>query len=513
MFKLLSIFSLLALVAAKPILFTDVNDLEFFDERLTLNINEPKKHSIVISPTEQWESWAILAYNSVLRGPDGQARMYYDCIEGDGKPPGQNQLDETSYRRICLALSDDGLTWYKPTLGVYNYTNPTTKKNSVNNNILLEDSGVSVFIDETADPTARWKLITSYYAYSSADGISWNRMCQNKSTTDIDDTKPTAFYDPNEEAYVIYVRRDDVDYNRKIGRCVTDDLCDWEKRYHPNHCPIVFGVENDNAFDVYTNSYTPYPDIKDPSVHLFFPSMYYHFGSNPWGLSNDGLLDIQILASSDGENINFIGDTTYPYVTLDNNNCGIGLQSKPLSKYGWCNPYTNDLKNTSFATSVVYMASGFLFSNDGTEIYQYSSGQPFTHGGDSVNKTWGTNTGIRLLVNRKDGFTYIKAPYILYDDPPFMVVNITDVPICDKGFVIVVNMETSVIGFIKVGIIGEKDYDISIANELKGSSLNAIASWNGGKTYMVNSTKPSFLMAIALNAAKLYSIELKCFEE
>ena len=31
MFRLLSIFSLLALVVAKPILFTDINDLEFFE--------------------------------------------------------------------------------------------------------------------------------------------------------------------------------------------------------------------------------------------------------------------------------------------------------------------------------------------------------------------------------------------------------------------------------------------------------------------------------------------------
>ena len=58
--------------------------------------------------------------------------------------------------------------------------------------------------------------------------------------------------------------------------------------------------------------------------------------------------------------------------------------------------------------------------------------------------------------------------------------------------------------------MNEKDYDISIANELKGSSLGAIASWDGGKTFAVNSTKP-FLMQVSLNAAKLYSVELKCF--
>ena len=110
-----------------------------------------------------------------------------------------------------------------------------------------EEIESSTSTENTSTTSSTIKYLTvggSGSVYSSADGISWNLMCQNKSTTDIDDTKPTAFYDPNEEAYVIYVRRDDVHYNRKIGRCVTDDLCDWEKRYHPNHCPIVFGVEN-----------------------------------------------------------------------------------------------------------------------------------------------------------------------------------------------------------------------------------------------------------------------------
>ena len=75
------------------------------------------------------------------------------------------------------------------------------------------------------------------------------------------------------------------------------------------------------------------------------------------------------------------------------------------------------------------MASGFIFSNNGEYIYQYSSGQPFSHGGDRANKTWGSNSGIRLLINRRDGFTYIQAPQIT-SKLPFLVVKLDDTPQC-----------------------------------------------------------------------------------
>ena len=36
-------------------------------------------------------------------------------------------------------------------------------------------------------------------------------------------------------------------------------------------------------------------------MHLFFPSMYHHFGAAaPWGFGNDGLLDIRLVVSRDG---------------------------------------------------------------------------------------------------------------------------------------------------------------------------------------------------------------------
>ena len=50
----------------------------------------------------------------------------------------------------------------------------------------------------------------------------------NFTATSPDDTMPVGAWDPALDRYVIYVRRD-VAQGRSIGRCVTDDLTDWQK--------------------------------------------------------------------------------------------------------------------------------------------------------------------------------------------------------------------------------------------------------------------------------------------
>ena len=224
----------------KTLLILFLSKSSYFDERLILQVNKPTVENVALYPTEPWESWAVFAYNDVLKYRD-EYRMYYDCIEGSGKPPGQNA--QQSFRRICFANSSDGINWNKPILNVYSW------KNSTNNNILLEDSGVSVVHDGDS-----WKMITSYYAYSSIDGIKFYRMCENKSTESIDDTKPTIMYENGE--YIIYVRRDiGKGYDRQISRCVTKDLCLWD-----HNCSIILKTDykDPSGVDIYTNSYTNY---------------------------------------------------------------------------------------------------------------------------------------------------------------------------------------------------------------------------------------------------------------
>jgi hypothetical protein len=411
---------------AQLLLFTDQSLLARIDPQLELRNHQPAKGPLVITPTEPWEG-KVFAYNHVVHVGPGENRMYYDCIENP------------SIRRICLATSVDGVTWTKPNLGVF------SRNGSTANNIVLLDSGNSVFLDKNpAVPASqKWKMTCSAAAYSSPDGIRWARMnSTGGAVVHGDDSKPTGNWDPRLKKYVIYDRtrvqvRGQV--TRSIGRCVTDDFTHWEKETPGGKgpCPTVFSVDlhDPSSLDVYTNAWTPYPSIESPAVHLFFPSMYHHFGADaPWGFGNDGLLDIRMVASRDGIRLNYTTarNGRAPFVPLGINDCGES-STTPSVEGGWCSPFSGVEARTSADTSAMYMASGYVASVDGHSLFFYSSAQPFTHGDRESNQTYGNNTGIRLNALRRDGFVSIDAPYTfgtsgspLYDTlPDFLTTTVT----------------------------------------------------------------------------------------
>ena len=399
--------------------------IRHIDPRLQLRMQPAMKQHRVLSPTEPWESWAVFSYNSVVQGTAVRPhRMYYDCIEGTGVPPGAAD-NELSHRRICLAESRDGLTWTKPQLGIYQ------RNGSSANNILLEDSGVSVFFDGSAGADAQWKMACSNAAYASTDGLRWRKLAWR--AIDTDDTKPTAQYDPSLGKYVIVVRRDVAPgYTRTIGRCETNNFSDWQSELEPGQagCPVVFKVDDADPqpLDVYTNAWTPYPSIDEPLAHLYFPSMYAQFidGQAPASGHNDGLLDIRLLIGDGRWHVGYTDavNARAPFVSLGVNTCG-GGQHAPGVMGGWCSSDSPRLASTSFDTSAAYMASGFIHSSDGQELYFYSSGQPFTHGADGANQSWGTNTGIRLNRVRRDGFVAVEAAYEFQSPPTLLTVDVT----------------------------------------------------------------------------------------
>ena len=105
-----------------------------------------------------------------------------------------------------------------------------------------------------------------------SDGLRWTKLPFAKVAED--DTKPTAYYDPNLGKYVVFVRRDASAPTRRIGRCVTDNISNWQQAYGGQGCPLVFSPDahDPSNVDIYTNAYTPYPSIEHPVVHLLFPS-------------------------------------------------------------------------------------------------------------------------------------------------------------------------------------------------------------------------------------------------
>ena len=345
-------------------------------------------------------------------------------------------------------------------------------------------------------------------------------------------------------------------------------------------------------------------------------SFFYQFSVGaPFGFSDDGLLDVRLVVSRDGKSLNYTTATNRraPFVPLGPSDCGANT---PDVLGGWCSPQSGIQAKTAYDTSGVYMASGYVPSNDGAEIFFYSSGQPFTHEPGEVPKTWGANTGIRVLRLRKHGFVSVEAQTcrrrsgglptscanfttveltlpsgcsppitkrVPLPAPPYRQpaglgrcafefkngvcpiadgwhnVSCTSMMQChavdpDKnascagviqcldgycqsthklgvlcnatgpfaktvtsgGVQLTLNVETSVSGFVAVGILQRggtpvDEMGLQAADLIKGSSIAAAATWSGGKLGSLSALAGQKVQIIvAMSDAKLFSMELGC---
>lgn len=518
------------------LLFVDREHISQADPRMTLRVQQPVKGPRVVTPTEPWEAWDIAAYNTVVAGTPGirPHRLYYSCVEAPHGLP-----------RLCLAESNDGVEWVKPSLGIYDFNNSTA------NNILLDAVGCTPFIEphsHVVPDSERWKMVCSdatnkaVFVYASGDGVHWNPVL-GKPLSNGDDTQPTGQWDASIGKYVIFMRRNigahDSGHRRHIGRCVTSNLSDWEQGVEAGAggCPVVFGPDGKDPpnLDVYTSAHVAYPSAEHPSVHLFFPSMFSHFlgndthGGPPNGLSNDGLLDTKLLVAHD-----LTGNLTYPadgsrepFVHLGVNRCGAWT---PDQNGGWCNPDDGSLAHTAVDTSSTWMITGFIPSTDGERLYLYYAGNPFTHaGGASTHHGWGNNTAISLLTLRTDGFVALEAPYDFSQPAPLLTTSVIRVPQgCSQGpgpgntslpgsrgpgdgggrhagastgstatatgttrtLQLHINVITSVAGYVAVGVEAADGqppppgfaFDLHHAARIKGNALAAVASWVPSRT-------------------------------
>ena len=106
-------------------------------------------------------------------------------------------------RHLCLATSDDGITWTKPSLDVARGTNKVIPGGAPESNTLWMD------LNEP-DPQRRFKYFIEkdgalgymYYRYS-ADGINWSG--EQWKSGDCGD-RTTLFYNPFRNKYVFLIR-------------------------------------------------------------------------------------------------------------------------------------------------------------------------------------------------------------------------------------------------------------------------------------------------------------------
>jgi hypothetical protein len=255
-------------------------------------VASPTKHpEPLIIADKPWESMTVNYASVVYDG--GLYRLFYDAIDKDYK------RDSDSY--LCYAESEDCIHWRKPELGLVEY------QGSKQNNIILDAGltydvgyhGGTVFIDPTADPSERYKIIFMgatigmYHTRkpveawtgidlimtgTSSDGLRWKmRSDANAYGTPgamlavHSETQRGIWWDPQYRKYIAFWISREPGYNRCIARAETSDFHEWPVPRTVLRCDDRDPV----TADMYNNGAMRYESGGDLAYFLMF-SMYNH---------------------------------------------------------------------------------------------------------------------------------------------------------------------------------------------------------------------------------------------
>jgi hypothetical protein len=245
----------------------------------------------VVNADRAWEKGRVYLYGNVVLDPvSQQLAMWYSTP----KPSS-----------VLYATSRDGVTWEKPSLGVFPRTD------AVDNNIVFEKvHSPSVFFDEAeVNSEKRYKMMAKgqkgYITAFSKDGVHWTSYPPSKSIPKGDDTLVLSF-DPRTKEYLCYFK--ELTEIRGFKRRIV--FLSRSKDFHSWSEPVmVFAPdEEDDAWaaggqrtDVYNMSVYPHA-----GGFLGFPTMFRVTETRKRSeLSadqspDDGTIDVQLVSSSDG---------------------------------------------------------------------------------------------------------------------------------------------------------------------------------------------------------------------
>lgn len=456
-------------------------------DNVTLVMNPPEKRGIVLQAEYPWEAGWIGAGDTIIEDA-GKCRMWYRCMARgkDGK------LGRESF---CYAESTDGIHWKKPMLGLTKWPGDEYSEKRDETNILPLGVG-TVFLDPTAPADQRYRILKDMQwpdpkraglrVGASPDGIHWT-MNPTRLLPFSPDTSNQVFYDTRLRKYVAYIRT--WAPLRKVGRIEIEKLFEpwpYDKTQKPNHIwgkdkiPVPSN-EVPQAIS-YDRRDPPDTDLYTPAVHQYawaddayfaFPSVYGQFPRPPAKYGNDGLLDIQLAMSRDG--VIFERPIRSPYISL-------GVRGGPEG-------------------GSLYLCLGMI--RRGPEIYQYYTGFAHSHGEYVGLKELRNMGGIRLAVQRLDGF--------MSADFAYGGGTLTTPLVRFSGQRLQLNVNASAVGVLRVEL---RDADgkplpgfaARDCDPIQANHTCVDVAWRGKSDVSALAGKPVQLH-IAARAAKLYAFQ------
>ncbi len=267
---------------------------------------EAERDRKIVEGDKPWEPYGVILPVTVQY--NGTYFLYYTAPQMEYFANNRNVMEK---RYTCVAISEDGQSWRKPEVGIFEVCG--TRKN----NVVMPACLGSVFVDpnktngapywwigngaeSTVWPETAGMCYTGgsnpeggVYLFSSKDGIHWTRAQKEPVLPFWCDTLNQCFFDEDLGKYVAYIRGWHEKYGRVICRCETVSLTEnrWEyviehdRGTGPNglfgavrsELPIVMHTdENDPPdSDLYTPLVHKYPWAG--RAYVAFPPLYRHY--------------------------------------------------------------------------------------------------------------------------------------------------------------------------------------------------------------------------------------------
>ena len=196
-------------------------------ERFVAPLTRHAKNPLIVRE-HPWEGTGPHMGGSVLRDPGtGRFRMWYSVFNRhayDNKLP-------FSYN-VCYAESDDGLTWRKPVLGVFDY------QGSTSNNCIRLGTDKTQNIDVCLNPTpgvhpGRFLAIHNQrggvFVSASDDGFTFRRLIEQPAISYHSDTHNNFVFDETRGRWLLFCRPRAYagDHKRRVSLQSSPDLHQW----------------------------------------------------------------------------------------------------------------------------------------------------------------------------------------------------------------------------------------------------------------------------------------------
>ncbi|MEA3400935.1 MAG: hypothetical protein U9R79_06755 [Armatimonadota bacterium] len=267
-------------------------------EGLSLRLHSPQRQGTVITLDRGWEG-SLCGYPAIVPHGGGW-RMYYR-----GWP------DEHGPACVCLAESEDGIQWRRPSLGLIEFDG------SAENNILLSDETMAgergghnfAPVRDTCPGVPdeeRYKALAygpdvgdrlhSLQAYASGDGIHWRQLNNGEPVFRARDPKVmldsqnVGFWDEVAGEYRLYGRIW-VGPVRHIFLSRSDDFIHWSD-------PEPLDMGDAPLEHLYTNATVPYD--RAPHILLAFPKRFVPHRKRVEEWPHQGLSEAVFMTSRDG---------------------------------------------------------------------------------------------------------------------------------------------------------------------------------------------------------------------